>query len=222
MSAPTSYNGLPEIHAASKGTFNAGDEKQIYKAAELISPRSGIEPKVATMSRVAVRLLNRETGKAMEATEIIAETLTQGTYDGEPVNAVAASVTINPTGNDNSVEYTADTKGTAGNGITIQYAISGSGSTVLSVAVTGTAILVTAGSACVASAVITAVNANAAAAALVTAAASGTVTGVIAAVAAKNGKGPAFFMDSMMPSRSDYSDADAATLKAFGIPPRRK
>ena len=45
---------------------------------------------------------------------------------------------------------------------------------------------------------------------------------LIAAVGAKDGKGLEFFMDAMVPSRSDYSDADAATLKAFGIPPRRK
>jgi hypothetical protein len=107
-------------------------------------------------------------------------------YAGEPANAVAATITIDPTGADNSILYTADTKGAAGNGISVQYAISGSGSTVLSVAVTGNAILVTAGSACVASAVITAVNADATAAALVTASASGTVTGVIAAVAVTN------------------------------------
>lgn len=105
-------------------------------------------------------------------------------FAGTPVNAVAATGTLNPAGADNSILYTADTKGTAGNGITIEYAISGVGSAVLSVGVIGNAILVTAGSATTAADVITAVNAEAAAAALVLAAASGTVTGAIAAVAA--------------------------------------
>lgn len=102
---------------------------------------------------------------------------------GIPVNAVAATATLDPTGTNNSVLYTAKVAGVEGNAISVQYAISGAGSAVLSVAVNGRAILVTAGSATVASAVITAVNANAAASALVTAAASGTVTGAIAAVA---------------------------------------
>lgn len=102
---------------------------------------------------------------------------------GTPVNAVAASATIDPTGNDNSIAYTAKVAGVAGNGISVQYVISGTGSAVLSVAVSGGSIVVTAGSATTAQSVITAVNASAAAAALVTAAASGTVTGVIAAVA---------------------------------------
>jgi hypothetical protein len=97
--------------------------------------------------------------------------------------AVAATATINPTGSNNSILYTAATAGEAGNAITVEYVISGVGSTA-TVTVSGTAITVTAGSACVASAVITAVNALPSAAALVTAAASGTVTGVIAAIAA--------------------------------------
>ncbi len=103
---------------------------------------------------------------------------------GTPVNGVAAAATLDPTGADNSIAYTAKVAGVAGNRISVQYAISGGGSEVLSVAVSGTAILVTAGSATTAQSVITAVNANEAAAALVTAAASGTVTGAIAAVAA--------------------------------------
>lgn len=105
-------------------------------------------------------------------------------FAGTPVNAVAATGTLNPAGADNSILFTALTKGTAGNGITVQYAISGVGDAVLSVGVIGNAILVTAGSATLASAVITAVNEDAEAAALVLAAASGTVTGAIAAVAA--------------------------------------
>ena len=98
-----------------------------------------------------------------------------------PVHAVAASVTIDPTGADNSIAYTADTAGASGNGITVTYVISGTGSTA-TVSVTNNDITVTAGSACTAQSVITAVNAHAGASALVTAAASGTVTGTIAAV----------------------------------------
>lgn len=105
---------------------------------------------------------------------------------GTPVHGAAATLTVNPTGTNNSVLYTANTVGSAGNGISIEYALSGSGSAVLSVAVSGSNILITAGSATVASAVITAVNADAAASALVTASASGTVTGAIDTVAAAN------------------------------------
>lgn len=105
---------------------------------------------------------------------------------GTPVVGVAATVTINPAGADNSILYTADTAGSAGNGITITYVISGSGSAVLGVVTTDRNIVVTAGSATIASAVVTAVNADPTTAALVTAAASGTVTGAIAAVTATN------------------------------------
>ena len=105
---------------------------------------------------------------------------------GTPVHGVAATGTINPAGTNNSILYTAVTVGAAGNGITIEYVISGAGSAVISVVVSDKSILVTAGSATVASAVITAVNAATAAAALVTASASGTVTGVIDTVAATN------------------------------------
>jgi hypothetical protein len=101
---------------------------------------------------------------------------------GTPVNAVAATATLDPTGTNNSVLYTAKVAGAAGNTISVQYAISGGGSSVLSVDATGNDILVTAGSATTAATVISIVNSSTASA-LVTAAASGTVTGVIAAVA---------------------------------------
>lgn len=99
---------------------------------------------------------------------------------GTPVHAVAAAVTINPTGDDNNITYTADDVGSAGNSITIQYVISGSG---VDVSVTGKDILVTAASGTLASAVISAVNGHAGASALVTAVASGTVSGAIDDVA---------------------------------------
>jgi hypothetical protein len=98
-----------------------------------------------------------------------------------PKVAVTAAVTLTPvSGTNNVVIYTADTAGTAGNGITVAYVISGAGATA-AVTLSGTAITVTAGSTCTAQTVITAVNAHAGAAALVTATASGTVTGVVVA-----------------------------------------
>jgi len=105
---------------------------------------------------------------------------------GTPAVAVAATATINPAGVDNSILYTADTAGFAGNSITIEYIISGGGAAVTDITVTGDAIAITAGSTTTAATVITAVNGDVDAAALVTASASGTVTGVIDTVAATN------------------------------------
>ena len=125
---------------------------------------------------------------------------------GTPVVAVAATATLNPAGADNSILYTADTPGDAGNGITVQYVISGGGSAVISIVTTGRNIVITAGSATTAAAVITAVNADTDAAALVLAAASGTVTGAIAAVAATNLTGG---IDATVASKGDQMiDAD--------------
>jgi len=134
------------------------------------------EVTASTAARIALMLVDRLTGIAYSADQC-------RPVAGTPVHGVAATITINPTGTDNSILYTADTVGAAGNDISVQYAISGVGSTVLSVAVDAGAILVTAGSACTAASVITAVNGSASAAALVTAAASGTVTGTIDTVA---------------------------------------
>ena len=64
--------------------------------------------------------------------------------EGTPVNEAAASVTINPTGADNSVTYTADAAGAAGNDITITYATPAAQSTT-TVGVVGDAITVTPG-----------------------------------------------------------------------------
>lgn len=105
---------------------------------------------------------------------------------GTPVSGVKATLTIDPTGTNNSILYTAVNAGVAGNAINVRYAISGSGSAVTSVTVSANDILVIAGSATTAQSVITAINGNAAAAALVVAAASGTVSGTIAAVAKTN------------------------------------
>lgn len=131
-----------------------------------------------------------------------------------------ATVTINPTGADNSVAYTAVEPGPNGNDITITYTVSGN-DTPLSVDVTGTAITVNVatdggGSATsTAAQVITAVNDDAEAAALVTAAASGTVTGTVAAVSATNLAGaPALLVqfsvdpDPILPANGAYADYD--------------
>ena len=105
---------------------------------------------------------------------------------GTPAVAVAATGIINPTGVDNSILYTADTAGYAGNSITIEYIISGGGSAVTGIVVTDNAIEITAGSATTAATVITEVNLDVDASALVTASTSGADTGVIDTVAATN------------------------------------
>jgi hypothetical protein len=117
---------------------------------------------------------------------VLLDYLVRGGAIGTPATAL-----INPTGDNNSIYYTAVASGSGGNGITIEYVISGSGSTVASVVVTTLAIVVTAGSATTAASVIAAVNATALAAALVHATARGAVTGVIAAVGATNLSGGA-------------------------------
>lgn len=101
MPAPTNYHGLPPVDPASKGNFSTGSEQDIYEAAELVRPRkAGLETKVATMARVAVRIFDRLTGKAMGLEEITpayigavdsATYAFSAPYDGEPVNAVAAT-----------------------------------------------------------------------------------------------------------------------------------
>lgn len=101
--------------------------------------------------------------------------------EATPVNGVKATATIDPTGTNNNVLYTAVGAGIRYNTISIRYVISGSGSAVLSVATASSVITVTAGSATTAQSVITAVNADATAASYVLATASGTVTSAIAA-----------------------------------------
>ncbi len=102
--------------------------------------------------------------------------------EATPVNGVKATLTLDPTGANNSVLYTAVGAGTRYNTISIRYVISGSGSAVLSVATASSVITVTAGSATTAQSVITAVTADATASTYVTAVASGTVSGTIAAI----------------------------------------
>lgn len=64
------------------------------------------------------------------------------TNAGAPVDAVQASKSINPTGDDNAIVFTARDYGTAGNSITVQYVDPGADSA-LSVSAAGPAITVT-------------------------------------------------------------------------------
>jgi len=127
---------------------------------------------------------------------------------------VQATATINPTGNDNSVLYTAVDAGTAGNSITVAYVDPSANDAALSVDVTGTDIVVnlaTDGGGLITSTaaqVITVVNNSAAASALVTAAASGTVTGVVAAVTETALTGG----ESAASSRNSYANETASTV----------
>jgi hypothetical protein len=111
-------------------------------------------------------------------TPFAAPSLTEAT----PVNGVKATLTLDPTGANNSVLYTAVGAGTRYNTISVRYVISGSGSAVLSITTASSVITVTAGSATTAQSVITAVTADATASTYVTAVASGTVSGTIAAI----------------------------------------
>lgn len=61
---------------------------------------------------------------------------------GAPVNAVRASGTVNPTGNDNGLTYTARAYGTEGNSITVAYTDPGGTTAALAVSVARQAITV--------------------------------------------------------------------------------
>jgi hypothetical protein len=99
---------------------------------------------------------------------------------GVPEAAVQASLTVNPTGTDNSATYTAKAYGASGNAITIAYVDPGANSQALSVSVADqniTVSLATNGSGTITSTsalVVAAINASGPAAALVTAAVDGT------------------------------------------------
>jgi hypothetical protein len=105
--------------------------------------------------------------------------------------------------------------GTAGNDITVAYVDPGTPSEALSVAVTGTDIVVNlatdGGSSITSTAaqVIAAVNASPTASALVTATASGTVTGVVAAVTATNLTGG----ESATSSLNSYTNNTASAVE---------
>lgn len=95
------------------------------------------------------------------------------TNAGAPVDAVAATANVNPTGDDNGLTFTASTYGAAGNGITVKYTNPGANNAALIVSVTGTAIAVSLATGVAgaitstAAEVKAAIEANAAAAALV-------------------------------------------------------
>lgn len=144
---------------------------------------------------------------------------------GTPVNGVAAALSTNlSNATNNDLTFTAVTAGVSGNSISVQYAISGTGSAVLSVGVTGASILVTAGSATTAASVKTAIEASAAASALVTVAnkSANDGLGVIAALAATNLSGgvdatPAIAGDVLFDATNIYfALADVKVSSASG------
>lgn len=63
-------------------------------------------------------------------------------FAGAPVNAVAATANVNPTGDDNALTFTARVYGAAGNGISIRYVDPGGVTAALAVSVVGQAITV--------------------------------------------------------------------------------
>jgi len=107
-------------------------------------------------------------------------------------DSVAAEVTIDPTGTDNSVKYTAVTAGQAGNNITVEYVDPVAALSPLSVTVVGTVITISletnAGSAIISTAdeIITLITGDVDASALVIPTNVGLGTGVVTAIAATN------------------------------------
>jgi len=100
--------------------------------------------------------------------------------------AVAATITLNPTGDNNSVTFTAVTPGSAGNSITVALVVSEGEESSASPDVDGLDIIIFCGNLTTAQDVIDGVNGSISAAALVSASASGLATGLIAAVTATN------------------------------------
>jgi hypothetical protein len=94
---------------------------------------------------------------------------------------VTAALTVDPTGADNTMIFTAADPGAGGNDITIEIATAAA---TLAVAVSGTAITITPGSGTTAQDIIDEVNGDSSASALVTASASGTVTGTVSSTLA--------------------------------------
>jgi len=118
--------------------------------------------------------------------------LARNTFPGsEFTSAIYASATIDPTGTNNTIIYTAKNAGAAGNSITVAYAVAGL-NTALSVAVVGNAITVNVATDGAGAATSTAldvqiaVSGSVGASALVSAETSGLSTGVVAAVNATN------------------------------------
>ena len=90
MPEPTNYHALPPVNRDSVGNRHVGGEQDIYNAAELIRPRNtNIEAKVATMARVASRIIDRITGKAMSLNDITPDFIGAAT----PASAAAKSIT---------------------------------------------------------------------------------------------------------------------------------
>lgn len=103
---------------------------------------------------------------------------------GAPVTAVAASLTVNPAGDDNGLTFTARNYGAEGNRITIEYRDPGTNNATLSVSVSGDTIVVNLATGAAgavtstAAEVLAAVNASVAASRLVSVAIHAADTGV--------------------------------------------
>lgn len=129
-------------------------------------------------------------GSGTKGVNALLATLLPKTVSAAPVNAVAATLTTALAGANNDLVFTADTKGAAGNAITIRYVNPGTETATESVAVVGTAITVTLRSVgavlSTATQVKAAIDGNAAAAALVNVAnaAANTGAGNVIALAA--------------------------------------
>lgn len=146
MRKPSHYHEVPVPSPEAAGRNHAdpsSSELSAERMATQYQPRGASrETKVATLSRFACRLIDRLTGKAYAANDL-PEIVQQKTYAGEPVNAVRASLTVNPTGTNNSVDYTAVVYGIAGENVSVAY--TAPVQTGLDVSVSGDAITVACG-----------------------------------------------------------------------------
>lgn len=114
MTAPTEYYQPPNPHPDAAGYNHhepVADKTLAAQAANWRPQQAANETPVATMSRVALRIIDRETGNAYSADELLA-LLAQAPYDGEPVNYVAATpATATLSAGTGTLEVTAVTAG---------------------------------------------------------------------------------------------------------------
>jgi len=116
MNAPAQYFQPPQPTTSNAG-YNFSDpaaEDSLAQQAWKWRPANcQNEPPVSTMTRVALRLVDRKTGESYSADELIAE-YQQDTYAGIPVNYVAAVAAV---GTAAGVTWTDKTGGAGGNGM---------------------------------------------------------------------------------------------------------
>jgi len=111
MSNTPADQTLPKPAYRVSGQTTTEQPNIFRKLSKLFKPHHSQEEECCTVSRYALRLIDRITGDAYTADELTAE-LQQATYDGEPVNHVAA---IAAAGTANGVTWTNKTAGVAGN-----------------------------------------------------------------------------------------------------------